>query len=301
MLYFIEQKITTLADNYVGSGESEDPHFELDGVSYHQWKFSYGSGALGDAWVAEATIEAESGGAAIMLFHNKLIKAVPLISLISQCYMDFRHQPLLLKRLDKDFAFIDYIHDGDHVGLMFMDEHYDALQKLFSDNSIPREFYKYWNDATNTVGYSPKLLLMFSALEALIKKPNGQKDWVLLESILGAELKVKIFAPRTGLRHRLIHGEYFSPDDGGDNYVEEVYRKVMAYFNGLLGSDVISTGTVHPMRHFFGNKMVGKFFIRPKDPATPLRLREVVADFEANDHQVEKYDYVFDEALTTGY
>jgi len=142
---------------------------------------------------------------------------------------------------------------------------------------------------------------MFSALEALVKKSNGDKDWELLESILGAELKDKIYAPRTGLRQRLVHGEYFSPTDGGNDYVDQVHRKVIAYFNGLIGSDVISEDTVHPQRHFYDNKMVGKFFLRSKDTATPLLLREVVADFAANDHHAEKYDYVWDEKLTKNY
>lgn len=301
MRYFIEQKISTLADNYVGVENAPDPHFDLDGIIYRQWEFNYGDGALGNAWVAEGTIEAKSGGEAIMLFHNKLVKAVPMISLISQCYMEFKRQPLLLRRTDMDVAFIDYIHDSEHVGLMFMNEQFDGLQKLYANSTISSEFYKYWNDAQNTIGYSPKLLLMFSALEALVKKPNGKKDFVLLENILGTELKDKIFTPRTGLRHRLTHGEYFSPTDGGDNYVDQIHRKVIAHFNGLIGSDVISEDTVHPQRHFYDNKMVGKFFIRSKDSSTPLRLREVVADFAANDHHAEKYDYVFDESITKNY
>lgn len=301
MQYIIEQKISTLADNYVGAGNSPDPNFELDGITYSQWEFNYGDGALGDAWVAEGTIEAKSGGEAIMLFHNKLVKAVPIISLVSQCYMEFKRQPLLLKRTDTDVAFIDYIHDSEHVGLHFMDDEYDGVQKLFANDSISPEFYKYWNDAQNTIGYSPKLLLMFSALEALAKKPNGKKDWVFIESILGTELKEKIFTPRTGLRHRLTHGEYFNQSDGSDNYVEQIHRKVITYFNGLIGSDVISENTVHPQRHFHDNKMVGKFFLRSKEASTPLQLREVTADFEANDHHATKYDYVFDEELTKNY
>lgn len=301
MQYFIEQKISTPAHNAVGVTADPDPSFELDGVTYKQWEFNHRDGWLGDAWTAEGMIEAAHAGEAIMLFHNKLVKAVPIITLVSQCYMEFKRQPLLIKRADKDFAFFDYIHDSSHVGLMFMDEQLNGLQQLFANANVRDEFYKYWNDATNTVGYSPKLLLMFSALEALVKKPNGSKDWALLESILGTDLKDKIFTPRTGLRHRLTHGEYFSPTDSSDDYVDQIHKKVIAYFNGLIGSDVISTDTVHPQRHFHDNKMVGRFFLRPKEPSTPLRLREVTADFEANDHKATKYDYVFDKTETARY
>lgn len=301
MQYVLEQQISTLADNYVGAADSADPHFELDGVTYRQWAFNYSDGATGEAWVAEGTIEAASGGEAIMLFRNKLLKAVPMIALVGQCFIEFKRQPLLLKRSDLDFGFLDYIHDGGHVGLMFMDEHFAGLQTLFTKTAIPNEFYKYWNDAVNTIGYSPKLLLMFSALEALAKKPNGNKDWGLLENILGTDLKNKIYTPRTGLRHRLTHGEYLSPIDTNDDYVRVIHKRVVTYFNGLLGGDIISTDTVDPQRHFFGNKMVGKFFIRPKEAGTKLQLREVIVDFESNDHHATKYDYVFDDNLTRGY
>jgi hypothetical protein len=301
MQYFVEQKISTLADNYVEVADTPDPHFELDGITYRQWAFNYGDGALGDAWVAEGTIEAASGGEAIMIFQNKLLKAVPMIALISQCYIEFKRQPLLIKRSDLDFGYLDYIHDSGSVGLMFMDQQFAGLQTLFADKTVPAEFYKYWYDAVNTTGYSPKLLLMFSAIEALVKKPNGDKDWSLLESILGTDLKDKIFTPRTGLRHRLTHGEYFNPTDTSDDYVRKIHGKVIAYFNGLIGSDVISTDTVDPQRHPYGNKMVGRFFLRPKERSTQLRLRDVVADFEANDHHATKYDYVHDDKLTKNY
>jgi hypothetical protein len=123
----------------------------------------------------------------------------------------------------------------------------------------------------------------------------------LLESILGADLKDKIYAQRTGLRQRLTHGEYLNAGDTSEDYVRVIHGKIIAYFNGLIGSDVISTGTVDPQRHPHGNKMVGRFFLRPKESATPLRLREVVADFEANNHHAEKYDYVHDDSLTKNY
>ena len=301
MQYFIEQQISTLLDAAVGAAGAIDPHFELDGVTYRQWEYNPGDGWLGESWVAEGTIEAASGGEAIMLFRNKLVKAVPIISLIGQCFIEFKRQSLLIKRSDLDFAFLDYIHDGEHVGLMFMDDDFAALQTLFANPDIPGEFYKYWNDATNTIGYSPKLLLMFSALEALVKKSNGKKDWILLEDILGTDLKDKIFTPTTGLRHRLTHGEYFNPTDTTDDYVRVIHQKVVVYFNSLLGSDVISPDTVDPQRHFYGNKMVGKFFLRPKEAGTQLRLRDVIADFEANDHYATKYDYVHDEKLTKDY
>ena len=52
-----------------------------------------------------------------------------------------------------------------------------ALLALLGCPQIPEEFFYYWNDAVNSTGYSSKLVLMFSAIEALVKKPDGEKDF----------------------------------------------------------------------------------------------------------------------------
>lgn len=303
MQYFLQQKISTLADNYVALDLSGNPHFELDDVTYKQWDFNYGDGALGEAWIAEGSVDAGSGNEALAQFRKKIATAVPMISLISQCYMDFRRQPMLLKRSDTDFAFVSYIYDSAPVGLMFMDEQFAGLKTLSENASVPAEFYKYWNDAQNAIGYPPKLLLMFSAIEALVRKPSGkrEKDIALLEQILGPELVEAIFAQRTGLRNRLVHGEYFNATDDGVDYLDLVHRKVVAYFNTLMGSEVITENVVQPQRHFYDNKLMNAFFLRPKDSAAPLQLREIVADLEANDHHLTRYDHVFDDPLTKNY
>ncbi len=301
MNYFIEQRISTTASNAV-MRDSQTSWFEIDSVTFRQWSFNHRDGWLGDAWTAESDVEAENIQDAYVIFQSKLTKLVPKITLIAQCYMEFKRQPFMIKREDKDFAFFNYIHDSSHVGLMFLEEQYGGLITLADNQSIRAEFYKYWNDAVNTLGYSSKLLMMFSALEALVKKDNGNKDWDLLVHILGEELKSTIFKPRTGLRHRLTHGDYSSPSDTEDDYVELIHRKVIEYFNhDILGSDVIHTDVVSPQRHFFDNKMVGKFYIKPKTEDDKLALRKVYEDFEANDHRATKYDYIHDAATTADY
>jgi hypothetical protein len=79
----------------------------------------------------------------------------------------------------------------------------------------------------------------FSAIEALVKIRNGsnpgQKDWSKLERILGVGLKTEIWGergdPTNALRHRLVHGEYFNPQDSTKNYLELMHKKIIAYFN----------------------------------------------------------------------
>lgn len=67
---------------------------------------------------------------------------------------------------------------------MFGENDPKALNQLLSEGSIREEFYYYWHDAINAVGYTPKLLLMFSAIESLAKQVNGKKDWKKIEQIL---------------------------------------------------------------------------------------------------------------------
>lgn len=70
---------------------------------------------------------------------------------------------------------------------MFVQDHQEALGRLLADDSISEEFYYYWNDVVNAVGYTPKLLLMCAALECLTRTGHGEKDFVKLERILGKE------------------------------------------------------------------------------------------------------------------
>ena len=59
---------------------------------------------------------------------------------------------------------------------MFVEPHLAALKRLLVDSSIPEEFYYYWNDVVNAIGYTPKLLLMCSAIECLTRTGRRRKD-----------------------------------------------------------------------------------------------------------------------------
>jgi hypothetical protein len=210
---------------------------------------------------------------------EKLARIVPRIAFVSQGYTETFGQPFLITKKDSNIAFFGDYHESGHVGLMFFEEQAAALNKLLS-GEINEAFFYYWNDATNTIGYVPKLLVMFSAIEALAKKPNGDKDWTLIEKILGKELKDEIFEPKNGLRHRLTHGEYFSLQDSGkNNYVEVIHKKVISYFNdSVLGSNLLTSNVTSPQRHPFGNTEYSHFFIRPDNNDFVLNLKNVLAE-----------------------
>ncbi len=134
------------------------------------------------------------------------------------------------------------------------------------ESEIPEEFYKYWNDAVNTQNYSSKLLIMFSAIEAMVRgrdKKTFPKPADLTEKILGKNLSDEIFAPGNGLRNRLVHGEYFKDEDANKNYRDLIHKKVLSYFNqSVLKEAPLELEIVNPQRHPFGNKEGGFLFLK---------------------------------------
>jgi hypothetical protein len=186
---------------------------------------------------------------------------------------------------------------------MFQEVEKKALDLLLSDTNIPEEFYLYWNDAVNTTGYSSKLLIMFSAVDALIKKPDGKRDLTLRGAILGKELADKIYAQNNGLRHRLIHGEYF-PDKDDENYMELVHKKVIKYFNDVVFQEkLIKEDITGPQRHFHNNDNLIRCWIKQKDEVWPLELKKVLEDCEGNieSNWPKQYQLVHNEKLNKSF
>ncbi|MBP7760276.1 hypothetical protein KA093_00605 [Candidatus Saccharibacteria bacterium] len=300
MKYFCQRKIKTLAENYVGISDNIPPHFTHDDVRYEQWDFTYSEGATGYSWIATLEIDADSFNDAFVVFRKKLLDATPKIAVISQCYVEFLHQPLIIQNVDKNYAYFHNIFDSDPVPLHFDDTSYKALEQL-SQTTIPEEFYYYWNDAVNTVGSTPKMLLLFSAIEALCKKSNGKIDNAKRLQILGEELDTKFFENgNRGLRHRLVHGEYFQPTDFDQNYIELIHAKIVTYFNGeIFNEELIRTGVVGPQRHFDDNKLGSRNFIAYKSNTRELiGIRDVINDFDTKEHNfIDKFEYVFDKSI----
>lgn len=295
MTYLCQRKIRTLADNYVGISNGL-PKFTHNGVDYVHWDFTYPDGAIGNEWLATYELEIDSLDKAHKAFRAKLLDAVPKIALISQCYTEFLQQPFMIRNLDKDYAYFFNIFDSTPVSLHFDDDSLKALRKL-DEVPISREFLAYWNDATNTTGASPKMLLLFSAIEALCKKKNGKLDKSKRLELLGEELDVKFFeSGDRGLRHRLVHGEYFQQSDFDKNYIELIHGKIIGYFNDrILKEELITTDVVNPQRHFDDNKLQGAYFIRNVEDSSSLFLREVLDDYDTEEHKFKgKYEYLFD-------
>jgi|CXWL01.1.fsa_nt_gi hypothetical protein len=188
MRYDIEYRIETIVDNAV-TDEKYPPCFDAEGINFSEWDLSLRDGWTQKGWIARGEVDAPDFDQAYREFRGKLVRIIPRIALIGQCFIEYQAQPFLIRRLDRDFAFVRLSHDDGPVGLVFGDDELEALNILLVNKDIPEEFFYYWTDAVNVTGYSAKLVLMFAALEALVKKKDGDKDFAKLECILGSELK----------------------------------------------------------------------------------------------------------------
>ncbi len=306
MEYRIEHRIRTIAQNAVMPG-GQPPAFTTDGVELTHWSFNFRDGWLGDAWLASGMVEAVSYVDAFVRFRAKLDRIIPRIALISQCFIDYLREPFLIHRTDSDVAFFRWSGERKGVGLMFMEKEQQALEELLNAPSVPHEFFLYWNDAVNTTGYSSKLLLMFSALEALVKRKNGTKDWALLGQILEPQLVEELWGKKgdshQALRHRLVHGEYFGGTDAGKDYVGRVHKRVIRWFNQtILVACKIEEGVLQPQRHPFGNMEETKSFVRALLSPSDLSLRSLVDDHgEHGLKSRDRYEYVHEPAVTQTY
>lgn len=301
--YKIQHKILTLAECAVMEKQNQPASFSIDGVEFSHWDFSYRDGWITNAWLATSYISAKDYHSVCNDFRKRLSKLIPRISLISQSYVDYLLEPFLIHKTGSNKVFFRYTNDVDAVGLMFTEDEQKALNELMKNNVIPEEFYYYWKDAVNTTGYSAKLLLMFSATEALAKR-NGRKDWSLMDNILGNNLVKELFGtkaqPNIGLRHRLVHGEYFNKQDQ-KNYLVLVHNKIINYFNKkILSKPLIHENVTNPQRNFFGNKEVCLGLLEKEDGGKSFDLKDMLKDFSVNGFRTPKrYRYVSDKGLDT--
>jgi hypothetical protein len=287
--YYIEHKVLTLLVNAVQETKDVEPKsFEFSDVRFEHWDFNFREEWSSDrAWITYSIIEAESAIDAINIFRTKLAHILPRVSFLGQAYTAYITQPFLIRKIDNnEIAIFRFGKESKGNPLHFSNEQRTALDILEGKQNIPNEFFLYWQDATNTTGYSSKLLLMICAIESLVKKSGkqGRKDWDKLDKILGKRLRKKFFGEKgnshKSLRNRLMHGEYLSEDDIKTNYMEILHKRTVKFFNkevfkkGLMSEDV-----VRPQRNIFDNFVEwGPGFI--KLPNKNFDLRKAIKYFE---------------------
>lgn len=309
MLYQLQQRIHTLAHNAVDSASDGPPSFTAKDIVFTHWQYKDGiPWWTHNYWVATAGIEAGDFVQAWEIFQKRLAIIVPRISLVSQCYTECLREPYLILKESSDVAYVRAVIDSKPSGLMFMEEEKKALYLLLDYPQIPDEFFYYWNDATNSHGYSSKLLLMLLALEALAKKSKHKVDYAKLELILGSELKQDLWGLKgnsdDALRNRLVHGEYFQLKDGEKNFLVLIHNKLMTYFNdSIFGERLLQENVTNPQRHPMNNRDQASGFIKAIGGA-PLNLVDVMHDLERNENNInnlENYACVIDDGISEKY
>jgi hypothetical protein len=283
MRYRVEHRVVALAKIAVSIDGKIEDFFEVEGVRFSPWDTEAGRYSGSHQWLAERTVHADSVVDAAQKSWSVLARVVPRIALVAQAYVEFVSQPFLIVREDCNVGKVRYTTNKGGVGLGFLDDQFAALTELLNEPSVPEEFYFYWNEAVNTTGYTPKILLMLSGVEAWAKRVDRSNWYRIRRMILGDGLSDTLFEQGgSGLRHRLVHGEYFGPGDMGVNYVERIHKAVIAYFNlYVLSGAYLSQDVVNPQRHPSGSKEGGTWMIRRRDRKT-LTLREIVRDFDVN-------------------
>jgi uncharacterized protein YutE (UPF0331/DUF86 family) len=307
--YIIEQKISTLAEYDLARNNRKQASFCLEDIEFSDCEiFSFTAGCIGYSWIANTKVEAENFKQAHKYFIRKLSKIIPRISLVLQTYIEYLSEPLLIYKNESSIAFFRYIRNNSFFEVKFKENDLKALEILIREEKVSDEFFYYWKDFLNATGYSAKLLLIFSAIEALAKqlvrqsKQKGKKKTKgdFEKEILGDELYKECFEKTNGLRNKLAHGDYFQLDyfqlyDFKNDYVETIYKKVINYFNKKIFKEILIKENVDdPLKRFWFNKEKAKFFIKIKNKNQKFSLKEVLNELKGDNffNNSQKYEYV---------
>ncbi len=296
--YLIQQKIKTLSHLEVGLEvqNNHEPLMNIDGYSFKHWDFGKGYGWKGDAWIAGKKIKAVNALEAINDFRKNLDKIIQKVGFLSQCYMDFYFESLIALKTnnnDENIFLFRHIRDKDPVGLSFTNESLNDYNKIkdfeYSDAFI------FLREVRNTSGYIPRLVLLFSTLEALCDKTKKTKEnggvyitynSKTMKEILGGDLFNKIYG-KGGIRHKLDHGEMV---DLQKFPIEKIYYPIVEYINKKCNTD-INIDVKQPMRHFDGNKFQHPFWLKPSE-GFEINIKSCIENFNEKQNKVDGCTYL---------
>jgi|CXWL01.1.fsa_nt_gi hypothetical protein len=295
--YLVQKRIHTLLDYGIFDKCVLAP-FTRNGIHFSSWETNPDLAWRSRFWLAEREIESCDFREAWKMFHESLTKTASRIAFVGQAYYMHLAQPFLIHRIDSGIAWFRHSIEREAVPLTFDADELGSLDLLLGHGEISEAFYLYWNDAINAFGYSSKLVLMFAALEILFRRASRKTDefYAEMEVFFGSELKKELYGTRedngrSGLRQRLVHGDYLSEADT-KNYVIVIHQHIVRHFNsGVLRERPINENIVGPQRHPYGNMNEWAGFIRPEAQA-PLRLKPVLGAFDADENNPEGYEIV---------
>lgn len=293
--YRLQKRIHSLLE-YGVYGDGGLMRFTRYNISFSPWEPDVATAWQSRYWLAEYEKEAESFTEAWKAFDKSLTHVASRIAFVGQAYYMHAWQPFLALKKGSDMALFRHCKERSAVPLMFDQQELRSLDILLEHDEIPDAFFLYWHDAINTVGYSSKLVLMFGAIEILFQKASRSKVafYADMERLFGPELKRELYGTSedkgwSGVRQRLIHGDYLSEADTKRNYVREIHTHILRYFNeSVLRTSPINEAVVGPQRHPYGNIGLWEGFTR-LEAGAPLELKPVLAAFDADENNPEGY------------
>jgi hypothetical protein len=153
----------------------------------------------------------------------------------------------------------------------------------------------YITEAANATTFYSRLTMLLSAVEAFAGEINIGKTVVTnheaIKAMLGNELHEKLYKYGTGLRNKLLHGN-FGAHHLFDGLSDQVYNKIRTYlresFDVQMNEDVVD-----PQRNFHENFQSASMFMKFNDPPN-LDLKEIeIAVDDDNPERVEKEREIF--------
>lgn len=298
--YKIEHKVRSLLQYVDHEGKQS---FEVDGLLYSMCGSTWEENRKNPDWLVSGFVSAKTGLDALNIFRKRLRRSLTRLSFLGQAYIEFADQSFLVRRVFPECAEGLFYNSKSNkvVPMSFLSSQKAILVDLLSDKEIPDEFFAYWKDATNTPGYSGKVMLMLSAIEALVnglRQSNGLDKRSQTDLILGAELRKDIWGgggDKGALRNRLVHGDYFPASD--NDYVLILHNKLIHYFNERYSwNPKISENVVNPQRHFFGNFEYWFGFLISRQGS--LNIRDVLTDFEKNGlNELKRHSLIYGDAV----
>ena len=280
--YLIKYKIATVA-------ELEDT-FKLNDYEFTPFTKEYWSC---NAWVATKMVEADHGGIALRDFILGLIPIIEQCSVIPQCAFRIVANTYIVYKLNNNpdkAIYIYYVRKVSHTGLPFGKREYGELLKMESIQN--KKWPLFIMEASNASTFYTRLSMLLSAVEGLAGEVRMQSqvmtDKKNLEIILGTELFHKLYDYKTGLRHKLSHGNINS-HDLFEGLTDEVYKKIINYITNKF-SIQFEENVVHPQRNFSDNYEAARTFEKIKDEKyIDLKLIEdAFDDSNPKHHDVEQ-------------
>lgn len=280
--YLIEHKIKTLSQLW------DDEPLNFKGYKFRQWDFTFGDGAIGDAWIASKIIEADNPQDAINKFRKELFPIVDRLAFVSQCFMSLELESFLILRKNDNPTkafFLRHTNEVKGVPLHFGEEEKEALEKI--EQYDKENVFLYLREAVNSIRLTShaKVAMLIAALEGMAGEIeiNGKKftdkDTIKNEILSDEIIHEKIFAYGEGLRNKIFHGAENNLGKDGVDYIDTINSKVVGFFNKKFGIR-INGGVVNPHRNFYANYDGRQAWLEPVDSAIELGLKWAVEAFE---------------------